>query len=149
MQLTRRGFLGSILALAAAPAIVRADSLMRVVPRDTAVMDAAAMMIGSDGQLLFTDVANPWSHLEYRVMYDPHNFGQLLRVYDMNARVHVNLRLPDDAVLFVPRDGSMLKPEHVAKLPSVVRADAERMIDRWKAANPRLGVNLWRRKDLG
>jgi hypothetical protein len=28
----RRGFLGSILALGAAPAIVRADSLMRVVP---------------------------------------------------------------------------------------------------------------------
>lgn len=31
----RRGFLGSILAAAVAPAIVRADSLMRVVSRDT------------------------------------------------------------------------------------------------------------------
>lgn len=31
---TRRSFLGAILALGAAPAIVRADSLMRVVPRD-------------------------------------------------------------------------------------------------------------------
>lgn len=31
--MNRRGFLGSILAAAAAPAIVRADSLMRVVPR--------------------------------------------------------------------------------------------------------------------
>ena len=30
----RRGFLSSCLALAAAPAIVRADSLMRVVPRE-------------------------------------------------------------------------------------------------------------------
>lgn len=30
--LTRRGFLGSMLALGAAPAIVRADSLMRIVP---------------------------------------------------------------------------------------------------------------------
>lgn len=30
--MNRRGFLGSILALAAAPAIVRADSLMRIVP---------------------------------------------------------------------------------------------------------------------
>lgn len=29
----RRGFMGSILALGAAPAIVRADSLMRIVPR--------------------------------------------------------------------------------------------------------------------
>lgn len=34
----RRSFLGSILALAAAPAIVRADSLMRVVPWDTEVI---------------------------------------------------------------------------------------------------------------
>lgn len=30
--MNRRGFLGSILALGAAPAIVRADSLMRIVP---------------------------------------------------------------------------------------------------------------------
>lgn len=34
----RRGFLGSILALAAAPAIVRADSLMRLVPVETTVV---------------------------------------------------------------------------------------------------------------
>jgi hypothetical protein len=34
---TRRSFLGSILALGAAPAIVRADALMRVVPRETLV----------------------------------------------------------------------------------------------------------------
>ena len=32
--MNRRGFLTSILALSAAPAIVRADSLMRIVPRD-------------------------------------------------------------------------------------------------------------------
>ena len=31
--MNRRGFLGSILALGAAPAIVRADSLMRIIPR--------------------------------------------------------------------------------------------------------------------
>lgn len=37
MIVTRRGFLQSCLALAAAPAIVRADSLMRVVPRELAV----------------------------------------------------------------------------------------------------------------
>ena len=35
--MNRRGFLGGILAIAAAPAIVRADSLMRVVPRETTV----------------------------------------------------------------------------------------------------------------
>jgi hypothetical protein len=34
----RRSFLGSILALAAAPAIVRADSLMRVIPRETSLL---------------------------------------------------------------------------------------------------------------
>lgn len=33
----RRGFLQTCLALAAAPAIVRADSLMRIVPRDTGI----------------------------------------------------------------------------------------------------------------
>lgn len=36
--MNRRGFLGSILALGAAPAIVRADSLMRIVPRETTVL---------------------------------------------------------------------------------------------------------------
>jgi len=36
-MLNRRGFLGSLLALGAAPAIVRADSLMRVVPRDLGI----------------------------------------------------------------------------------------------------------------
>lgn len=35
--MNRRGFLSSILALGAAPAIVRADSLMRIVPRETTV----------------------------------------------------------------------------------------------------------------
>lgn len=35
----RRTFLGSILALGAAPAIVRADALMRVVPRETTLLD--------------------------------------------------------------------------------------------------------------
>lgn len=35
--MNRRGFLGSILAACAAPAIVRADSLMRVVPTETVI----------------------------------------------------------------------------------------------------------------
>ena len=37
-MVTRRGFIGSILALGVAPAIVRADSLMRIVSRDTAIL---------------------------------------------------------------------------------------------------------------
>jgi hypothetical protein len=36
--MNRRGFLSSILALGAAPAIVRADSLMRIVPHDLVVL---------------------------------------------------------------------------------------------------------------
>ncbi len=36
--MNRRGFLGSILAAAVAPAIVRADSLMRIVPMETEVL---------------------------------------------------------------------------------------------------------------
>ena len=41
--MNRRGFLGSILALGAAPAIVRADSLMRIVPRGTSLVTGAAI----------------------------------------------------------------------------------------------------------
>lgn len=36
--MNRRSFLGAILAAAAAPAIVRADSLMRILPRETTVL---------------------------------------------------------------------------------------------------------------
>lgn len=36
--MNRRGFLLGILAAAVAPAIVRADALMRVVPRETSVL---------------------------------------------------------------------------------------------------------------
>ena len=38
--MNRRSFLSGILALSAAPAIVRADSLMRIVPRDVLVFHA-------------------------------------------------------------------------------------------------------------
>ena len=37
--MNRRGFLGTMLAACAAPAIVRADSLMRIVPVDTYLVD--------------------------------------------------------------------------------------------------------------
>jgi hypothetical protein len=38
MTMNRRGFLGSILAIGAAPAIVRADSLMRIVAMDATLI---------------------------------------------------------------------------------------------------------------
>lgn len=44
MLMTRRSFLGTILAAAVAPAIVRADSLMRIVPRETLFMDADLLL---------------------------------------------------------------------------------------------------------
>ena len=49
--MNRRGFLGSILALGAAPAIARADSLMRIIPRETAVLvgDLELVARGSSG----------------------------------------------------------------------------------------------------
>ena len=43
--MNRRGFLGSILALGAAPAIVRADSLMRIVPREALVIAPAEIRL--------------------------------------------------------------------------------------------------------
>lgn len=57
MKTTRRGFLGSLLALAAAPAIVRADSLMKITPIDRLILwgdgvhdDAAALQALIDGR---------------------------------------------------------------------------------------------------
>jgi hypothetical protein len=47
MIVTRRGFLTGILALGAAPAIVRADSLMRIVPRSIATRPADIMAIAN------------------------------------------------------------------------------------------------------
>lgn len=43
-MLSRRGFLGAILAAGVAPAIVRADALMRIVPRDTTVLSGAGVL---------------------------------------------------------------------------------------------------------
>jgi hypothetical protein len=50
--MNRRGFLGAILATCAAPAIVRADSLMRIVPRRTYVLtldDVTFTAVGGNG----------------------------------------------------------------------------------------------------
>lgn len=46
--MNRRGFLTSMLALAAAPAIVRADSLMRIVPPEVEVLTFASYDIVID-----------------------------------------------------------------------------------------------------
>lgn len=50
--MNRRGFLASVLAAAAAPAIVRSDALMRIVPRDRAVLT----LDGSESPIFGGDV---------------------------------------------------------------------------------------------
>lgn len=54
--MNRRGFLGSLLAAAVAPAIVRADSLMRIVPTETTILSALEQFVvtsvGSGNTLL-------------------------------------------------------------------------------------------------
>lgn len=55
--MNRRGFLGYILALGAAPAIVRADSLMRIIPKE---------------QYVWTQVVEPL------VIVNPENFHEMV-----------------------------------------------------------------------
>ena len=52
--MNRRGFLGGILALGAAPAIVRADSLMRIVPRGLIVDPYDALMAQRTSNMILT-----------------------------------------------------------------------------------------------
>lgn len=46
--MNRRGFIGAILAAAMAPAVVRADSLMRIVPRDALIIGGQGVLAGED-----------------------------------------------------------------------------------------------------
>ncbi len=52
-MMNRRSFLQSILLTATAPAIVRADSLMRIVPRDTKVITTLEGIIIHKGNIDF------------------------------------------------------------------------------------------------
>lgn len=52
--MNRRGFLASCLALGAAPAIVRVDSLMRVVSRETLVLTAEAPYLSAEASMART-----------------------------------------------------------------------------------------------
>lgn len=63
-MLNRRSFIGSILALGAAPAIVRADSLMRIVPRDT-VLWLHGRTFGADRPT----IPNRWYTVLTRAIY--------------------------------------------------------------------------------
>lgn len=134
MQLTRRGFLGSILALAAAPAIVRADSLMRVVPRDTGVLllngGALVETVDFDEPLTVSD--GEFTHLEYRVMYDFHSGRPTLRAYDRIEKIHANVEIRGARPLC--NGGQFLSPAEVCKIDLATREEAQRLIDECKAA---------------
>ena len=81
MTTTRRNFLGSILALGAAPAIVRADALMRVVPVGTLVLKAADVSLSPvdfdrdtiKAILVYSDAGDPGGHRSAvgRLIYGP------------------------------------------------------------------------------
>ena len=72
--MNRRGFLTSCLALCAAPAIVRADSLMRIVPRETGILRAVDEIaadlsaINADGSYIV--FCHPDMERELRAMRD-------------------------------------------------------------------------------
>jgi hypothetical protein len=59
--MNRRGFLGSILALGAAPAIVRADSLMKMLPMETIIIPRAPILSAMTG-LPMGFVREIWMH---------------------------------------------------------------------------------------
>lgn len=53
--MNRRGFLTGILAAACAPAIVRADSLMRIVPREAAIVLPTTEFMIENGIMTITE----------------------------------------------------------------------------------------------
>ena len=59
--MNRRSFLSSILLTATAPAIVRADSLMRIVPRDTSILQRGDLVY-MDGLTFFNNDKGIWAY---------------------------------------------------------------------------------------
>jgi hypothetical protein len=89
----RRGFLSSCLALAVAPAIVRADSLMRVVPRNLSIVlagdpietfeDADGIATTADGEswicFVHPDLERDLRGMMGETHWQPNPAGQSLR----------------------------------------------------------------------
>lgn len=63
--MNRRGFIGSILAVCVAPAIVRADSLMRIVPRDLTLLLTPAERLAMN-PLAWAGAIREWSGWDIR-----------------------------------------------------------------------------------
>ena len=76
--MNRRGFLQSCLALSAAPAIVRADSLMRIVPREVVLLpyqQEIASLIGYGDESFSMIIARTFKEhsAEIRANVERHN----------------------------------------------------------------------------
>ncbi len=83
---TRRGFLGSILAACAAPAIVRADSLMRILPAETLVLSGDALIPASDA--LWVGAIREWSAWDIRTDLKLTRFDVMVRDRDGQRQQH-------------------------------------------------------------
>lgn len=88
--MNRRGFLQSCIALAAAPAIVRADSLMRIVPRDTTILTPAMYDMSGNGNHLY------WSadgkHIGQIIVFDrAHDEATMSKIASyLEGRLHAD-----------------------------------------------------------
>lgn len=80
-MMNRRSFLQSILLTATAPAIVRADSLMRIVPRDTTILTEQAIEEAMIEILRMTDSRGK------RLGYSPKAIYVLPKFYDAAVKL--------------------------------------------------------------
>lgn len=87
-RMNRRGFLGAILAAASAPAIVRADSLMRIVSHETLVLTVEAPYLSAEASMVRTlfgaltaEQKRVWAEaLRREVARPPSNFSRFFVV---------------------------------------------------------------------
>lgn len=117
MMLTRRGFLSTILAAAVAPAIVRADSLMRIVPRDATIIFPACAT--NKSTVLLTHVqAKMWEEVS---AIDTTTMLSAAKEYFCTSilyRADVHLEVPPDLDLRKLRaDGQPLDLRHCILVP--------------------------------
>ncbi len=68
MTIDRRGFIGAILALGVAPAIVRADSLMRIVDRDAWIV-VRVPVLESNAGAVWLGALSGFERLKYSFGY--------------------------------------------------------------------------------
>lgn len=87
MNFTRRGFLGSILALGAAPAIVRADSLMRIIVPTT---EEVVAIVGGNRILTIQMITAE----ALRILHENMQFVQNVNTEFLNAGDVLTIRRP-------------------------------------------------------